>query len=72
MQRDGLKGVEKALHGNTDLKQEQIVFMLKGFEMAMESNYFWYQDDYYVQTKGVAMGAHYAPSAANLFTINHN
>lgn len=67
VQKDELKGVEKALHENTELKQEQIVFILEGLKMAMESNYFWYKKNYYVQTKEVAMEARYAPSVANLF-----
>lgn len=33
----------------------------------MESNYFWYKKNDYVQTKGVAMGTRYAPSVSNLF-----
>lgn len=34
--------------------------------MAMQCNYFWYNKAFFVQTKGVAMGARYAPSVANL------
>lgn len=49
------------------MKQEQIEFILEGLEMAMNSNYFWYKGDHYFQTKGVAMGARYAPSVAKLF-----
>lgn len=33
----------------------------------MSHNYFWHKGDYYTQTKGVAMGAKYAPSVANIF-----
>lgn len=33
----------------------------------MSSNYFWYKGNYYTQTKGVAMGAKYTPSVANIF-----
>lgn len=55
--KGGLEGVEKALHENTELKQEQIGFILEGLQLAMESNYFWYKKSYFVQTKGVAMGA---------------
>lgn len=67
IQRDGLEGVKKALHENTKLRQEQISFIMDGLKLAMENNYLWYKKEYYVQTKGVAMGAHYAPSVANLF-----
>lgn len=67
LQKDGLGGVEKALHEKTGMKQQQINYILEGLKMAMECNYFWYNNNYYVQTKGVAMGARYAPSVANLF-----
>lgn len=50
-----------------ELKQEQITNILEGLEMAISNNYFWYTSDYYVQTKGVAMGAKYVPSVANIF-----
>lgn len=45
--------------------------------MAMESNNFWYQNNYYVQMKGMAMGARYAPNVANVFMrrsyiVNHD
>lgn len=33
----------------------------------MSHNYFWHKVEYYTQTKGVAMGANYAPSVANFF-----
>lgn len=66
-QKDGLKGVEKALHERSGLRLQQTQFILEGLQLAMESNYFWYQKDFYVQKKGVAMGAKYAPSVANLF-----
>lgn len=65
--KDGLKGVEKALHENTGLRQEQIGFILEGLKMTMKSNYFWFKKSYYVQTRDVTMGANYAPSVTNLF-----
>lgn len=49
------------------MKREQIHFILEGLKLTMECNYFWYRGEYYVQTKGVAMGVKYAPSVANLF-----
>lgn len=67
VQKSGLEGIEKELHENTKLKQEQICFIVEGLQLAMESNYFWYRKNYCVQTKRVAMGARYAPSVANLF-----
>ena len=34
---------------------------------ATKHNYFWFQGQFFSQVKGVAMGAKYAPSLANLF-----
>lgn len=36
---------------------------------AMVHNYMWYNDSYYLQTRGVAMGAKFVPSLANLFMV---
>lgn len=30
-------------------------------------NYFWYNNKFFLQCKGVAMGANFAPSLANIF-----
>lgn len=49
IQKDGLEGVEKALHEYTDLRQEQTALILEELEMEMESNYFWCKRN--VQTK---------------------
>lgn len=70
IQNDGINSVNWALHKQTDMKEEQIQFILEGLKLAMNSNYFWHKGDYFVQTKGVAMGAKYSPSVANLF-LNH-
>lgn len=35
-------------------------------KLVMTNNYFWHEGSYYNQIKGVAMGAKYAPSVANL------
>lgn len=34
---------------------------------ATQSNYFWYNDQFFLQGKGFAMGAKFSPSLANLF-----
>lgn len=36
-------------------------------DFSMAHNYFWHSGAYYLQIKGVAMGAKFAPSMANLF-----
>lgn len=44
------------------MKEEQIRFFTDGLRLTMR--------EYFTQTKGIAMGAKYAPSIANLF-LNH-
>lgn len=57
-----------ALQKHNDVKQEQINYILEGLEMGeMNNNYFWYKDNHYIQTKGVAMEAKYVPSVVNIF-----
>lgn len=55
-----------ALDAHTDLKTEQKKFVMSLLELAMTNNYFWHKGSYYKQIKGVAIGAKYAPSVANL------
>lgn len=64
--QDRLTAVKWALKNLSQLKNVQIDHILEGLKMAMRSNYFWFQGEYYSQIKGAAMGAHYAPSVANL------
>lgn len=45
-------------------------FLLDLVDILMETNYFRYDQQYFVQTKGVVMGSVFAPSAAILF-MNH-
>lgn len=48
------------------VKNAQINHLLEELKMAMGNNYFWFQGKYYNQIRGVAMGARYAHSVANL------
>ena len=65
-QKDGLSVVKWALKTKSKLKSSQIKFLVEGLELAMINNHFWYQGTHYNQVKGVAMGARYALSVANL------
>ncbi|XP_077334619.1 uncharacterized protein LOC143975965 [Lithobates pipiens] len=42
-QKDGLNAVEWALHKKSDLKQEQIDYILEGLDLAMRHNHFCYK-----------------------------
>lgn len=44
-----------------------LFFLLDLADFLMDFNYFRFDWDYYLQTKGVAIGSAYAPSTANLF-----
>lgn len=64
VQSDGINSVDWALHNQTDMREEQIQYILEGLKLAMNNNYFWHKGDYFVQTKGVAMGAKYSPQCS--------
>lgn len=42
-------------------------FILLLLDFAMGQNYFWFGGSYYLQIRGVAMGARFAPSMTNFF-----
>lgn len=42
-------------------------FLLDLIDILMEMNYFQYDNTFYLQIRGVAMGSAFAPNAANLF-----
>lgn len=65
-QKDGLLAAKWALINQSQLKNMQINHLLERLKMAMGNNYFWFKGEYYNQIKGVAMGAGFAPSVANL------
>ena len=70
VQEDGTQSVEWALYNQTNMKEEQIRYIREGLRLAMSHNHFWHKGEFLTQTKGVAMGAKYAPSVANIF-LNH-
>uniref|UniRef100_A0A8C5WJC8 Reverse transcriptase domain-containing protein n=1 Tax=Leptobrachium leishanense TaxID=445787 RepID=A0A8C5WJC8_9ANUR len=64
------KGIEAAkffLEKGQKLQPEQIDFILKGIQLILEHNYFWFSEEFYLQVSGTAMGTRFAPSFANLF-----
>lgn len=50
-----------------DLLPSQRDFILALLDFAMGRNYFWFDGTYYLQNRGVAMGAKFAQSMSNLF-----
>lgn len=63
----GLFDVEYFLRRDSSLLDEQISFILELLQFAASRSYFWFGGQFYKQDRGVAMGAKYAPSLANLF-----
>lgn len=64
---DGLEAVEQFLNRDAELIPAQRDFILDLLRYAMTHNYFWFGGVHYLQNRGVAMGAKFAPSMANLF-----
>lgn len=52
----------------SDLPYSHRKFLLKSSAFCLHHNYFWYeQDDFYLQTKGVAMGAWLPPVYQHIY-----
>ncbi|OCT72218.1 hypothetical protein XELAEV_18035190mg [Xenopus laevis] len=63
----GLTAVNHFLMQDTTIVNTQREFILQGIQFILNNNYFCFEGDYYLQTKGTAMGTRFAPSYANLF-----
>lgn len=53
--------------GDCSMEENLRDFILKCLEFCLQHNFFWYYNRFYLQTKGIAMGAKFAPSVANLY-----
>lgn len=63
---DALTSVQWAF-GSEDLTKRHKNYILDCLRFCLAKNYFWYNRRFFLQTRGVAMGARFAPSVANLF-----
>ena len=63
----GFEAVFLYLSRDSGLPDKQVAFIMSLLRFATSSNYFWFEGKFYKQETGVAMGAKYAPSLANLF-----
>lgn len=52
---------------DTNLQTQQKEFIMETLDLAMSHNFFWHEGNFFRQKCGVAMGAKYAPSIANIF-----
>ena len=63
----GLQAVDFYLQQESDIPPLQKEFILELLRFATTHNYFWFGGTFFLQICGVAMGAKFAPSLANLF-----
>ena len=63
---DALTSVKWAFE-SSELSKRHQNFLIDCLIFCLSKNYFWYDKQFYLQTRGVAMGARFAPSVANLF-----
>lgn len=62
----GLKALRYFLFQDQVMNDRQATFIVDCAEFCLEHNYFTFDDQFYVQVQGTAMGANFAPSYANL------
>ena len=64
---DALLALNWALCQRNDIPYNQNVFIRNALDFCLGHNFFWFNGSFYSQCRGVAMGAKFAPSIANLF-----
>lgn len=64
--KDGLKSVAQTFKDNPDPKRPDLE-ILQLLKLGLEKNDFEFNDKWYLQTSGTAMGKKFAPSYANIF-----
>lgn len=63
----GLRAINHFLLKDDRMNSRQAKFLLDCVEFSLTHNYFSFLGDHYLQIKGTAMGARFAPSYANIF-----
>uniref|UniRef100_A0A8C5MZ48 Reverse transcriptase domain-containing protein n=1 Tax=Leptobrachium leishanense TaxID=445787 RepID=A0A8C5MZ48_9ANUR len=63
----GLQATSKFLEMDGKIPLEQRDFLIASIKWILHNNYFWFNQDFYIQVAGTAMGTRFAPSYANLF-----
>lgn len=66
-QQLGVQAVTHFLDQDHSITDVQKAFIVELLEFATTHNYFWFNQNFFLQKRGVAMGAKFAPSLANLF-----
>ncbi|CAJ0922383.1 unnamed protein product [Ranitomeya imitator] len=65
--QDGIESVMSFLSQNTGLNNHQLKFCKDLLTLILTRNFFLFEDQFYIQKKGTAMGSNVAPPYANIF-----
>ncbi|CAJ0950204.1 unnamed protein product [Ranitomeya imitator] len=66
---EGIHSVRHLLEG-TDMDTDQISLCIDLLRIILTSNFFLFQDTFYLQKRGTAMGSHAAPPYANAYMVH--
>lgn len=62
----GLEALQYFLSRSYETNSDQATFIVEGTNFCLRHNYFTFLEEFYLQLKGTAMGANFAPGYANL------
>ncbi|CAJ0959891.1 unnamed protein product [Ranitomeya imitator] len=65
--QEGLESVTKYVTTYANFSDNQLQFCIDALTIILTKNYFLFEDQFYVQKKGTAMGSNVAPPFANIF-----
>uniref|UniRef100_A0A8C5M0M6 Reverse transcriptase domain-containing protein n=1 Tax=Leptobrachium leishanense TaxID=445787 RepID=A0A8C5M0M6_9ANUR len=63
----GITVLEEEISRYNPIGDDQKSFIIDSIKFILQHNYFKFEDDYYIQLRGTAMGTKFAPSYANLY-----
>uniref|UniRef100_A0A8C5P9M3 Reverse transcriptase domain-containing protein n=1 Tax=Leptobrachium leishanense TaxID=445787 RepID=A0A8C5P9M3_9ANUR len=63
----GANVVHNEISKTNRMNYDQISFILKSINFILKNNYFKFEEEFYIQRKGTAMGTKFLPSYANLY-----
>ncbi|CAJ0918791.1 unnamed protein product, partial [Ranitomeya imitator] len=64
---DGIESFMSFLSCHTDFSEQQLKFCKDSLTMVLTRNYFIFEDRFFIQKRGTAMGSNMAPPYANIF-----
>uniref|UniRef100_A0A8C5LWU5 Reverse transcriptase domain-containing protein n=1 Tax=Leptobrachium leishanense TaxID=445787 RepID=A0A8C5LWU5_9ANUR len=63
----GCQASRKFMELDPNIPKDLTEFVIEGIDLLLRNNFFKYEEQYYLQTRGTTMGTRFAPSYANLF-----